>query len=129
MLQNLLADRFHLALHHETRELPVYELVAAKSGPKLPAAVGDSTGMTTGATRISGQFPLADLSRYLSQNLGRTVLDRTALEGAFQIKLEWKADEESIFTAIQEQLGLRLEATRGAVDVLVIDHVEKPSEN
>ncbi len=120
MLQSLLADRFHLALLHETRELPVYELVAAKNGPKLPAAVDDSTRMSTAATRIDGVFPLVDLARFLSQNLGRTVLDRT---------LEWKADEESIFTAIQEQLGLRLESTKAGVDVLVVDRVERPSGN
>jgi uncharacterized protein (TIGR03435 family) len=129
MLQSLLAGRFHLELRHESRELPVYELVVAKSGPKLPAAVDGSTGITTGATRINGQFPLGDLARYLSQNLGRMVLDRTGLEGAFQIKLEWKPDEESVFTAIQEQLGLRLESTKAAVDVLMIDHAERPSEN
>jgi uncharacterized protein (TIGR03435 family) len=85
--------------------------------------------MATGATRISGQFSVADLARYLSQNLGRTVLDRTGLVGAFQFKLEWNPEAESIFTAIQEQIGLRLESTRGSVDVLVIDRAERPMEN
>jgi uncharacterized protein (TIGR03435 family) len=129
MLRTLLADRFKLALHHESRELSVYALAAARSGSKLGAAPQDATSITTGAARISGRFPLSDLARYLSQTLGRTVVDQTGLAGVFEIKLEWMPDEESLFTAIQEQLGLRLEPAKEAVDVLVIDHVEKPSGN
>jgi len=127
MLQTLLADRFKLAVRHEARELPVYALVVAKNGPKLRAAEGGS--MSSGPSMLRGQVPLSELAHYLSPSLGRTVLDRTGLAGTFEIKLEWMPDEESLFTAIQEQLGLRLESTKAAVDVLVIDRAEKPSEN
>lgn len=128
MLQALLADRFQLVVRHETRELSVYALVITKKGPKLLAADG-TRGMTTGPGRISGHWRPADLARYFSQTLGRTVLDQTGLTGFFDIKLEWMPEDDSVFTVIQEQLGLRLESTKAPVEVLVIDHAEKPSAN
>ena len=156
MLQALLEDRFKLALHRETRELPVYSLVVAKKGPKLlqaksgePDAEG-GTYMRMGRGQLNGHgLGMADIVRALTQQLGRTVVDKTGLTGKYDFTLKWTPDETStplgppgmgnaspadssgpsIFTAIQEQLGLKLESQKGLVGILVIDHVEKPSEN
>ncbi len=171
MLQSLLVDRFKLTLHRETKELPVYELVIAKSGPKLqearpgdtyPNGIGGLGGysgphmLQIRSGQLVGQaLPMADLVRLLTRPLGRTVLDKTGLTSTYDFNLQWTPDESqlpmlegteggqqgtgnarppdstgpSIFTAIQEQLGLKLESKKGPVEVLVIDHVEKPSEN
>jgi uncharacterized protein (TIGR03435 family) len=134
MTQNLLAERFKLALHRETRELPMYTLVADKNGPKIHA-VEPGTGRTSGglgkleATQISMQ-KLADL---LARITGYQVVENTGLKGAFTFKLEWTPDEvaaggdpgPSLSSALREQLGLRLEGHKGPVEVLVIDHIEK----
>jgi uncharacterized protein (TIGR03435 family) len=132
MLQTLLADRFKLVLHSETRELPVFALVVGKSGPKIQEVTDGIGTMTTGRGRLSCRLPIAAFARYLSPTLGRTVLDRTGLTGAFDIKLEWTPDGDdasgpSILTAVQEQLGLKLESARGPVEILVIEHAEKPA--
>jgi uncharacterized protein (TIGR03435 family) len=146
MLRTLLTDRFQLQLHRETKELPVYELVAAKSGPKLhKAEPGGHTGMKgeNGSFVFEGtsmpQFAedLATLSQ-----VDRPVLDRTGIPGVFDFNLKFgesndemkraliAGDGASIFTLIQEQLGLKLEARKGPVEMLVIDHVERvPTEN
>ena len=158
MLQALLADRFQLTLHRETKELPVYALIIAKKGPKLQETHpgdNDPTGMTFGRGLLKGEgVPIALLVRHLSQQrLGRPVLDKSGLTGKYDFTLQWTPEENrapmfkgtrdggqgpdsppdssgpSIFTAIQEQLGLRLESQKGPVEVLVIDHVERPSEN
>jgi bla regulator protein BlaR1 len=165
MLQPLLVDRFKLQVHPETKDLPVYELVVAKSGPKLKEAKpGDtySNGIK-GPDGHSGPglmwiqdghltcqaIPISDLARLLSQRLGHNVLDKTGLTGKYDYVVQWPREEAqapmsdgaeggapapdssepSIFTAIQEQLGLKLESGRAPVEVLVIDHVEAPSEN
>jgi bla regulator protein blaR1 len=149
MIQGLLADRFKLALHRETREVPVYELVAAGEGPQLHAATPGDTyangvksvgGRPTGGGGISqpakGQLVgqgvrIASLVRELSRELGgRIVVDKTGLTGNYDFTLQWKPDEShaSIFSAIQEQLGLKLESQKEPVEVLVIDRAEKPSE-
>jgi bla regulator protein BlaR1 len=169
MLQALLSDRFQLRFHSDTKELPVYALVITKNGPKLRQAKPDDTYpngfkgpedrptggagmmlMQLGGGQITGQgVPLADLVKQLSQQLKRTVQDKTGLMGKYDFTLRWTPDESqgppgparidntpppgdsgpSIFTAIQEQLGLKLESQTGPVEILVIDHVEKPSEN
>jgi bla regulator protein blaR1 len=152
-LRKLLADRFHLAIHTETKELPVYALVVAKSGPKFQeakrAAQDGDGGFHWGRGHTYGQMvTMAEFVEVLSGVLGRPVLDDTAIKGRFDLKLEWTPEGfvprerpagnnepqidpngPSIFTAIQEQLGLRLESRKGPVEILVIDHAEKPSEN
>jgi uncharacterized protein (TIGR03435 family) len=143
MLQTLLADRFQLRLRRETKELPVYALVVGKNGSKLREA--DGVGMTTGRGRITARrISMERFAAHLGNRLGRTVLDRTGLQGNFAFELEWTPDPgqplgpnptplessgPSIFTALQDQLGLKLEPQKGSVEMLVIDHVEKPSEN
>jgi uncharacterized protein (TIGR03435 family) len=143
MLQTLLADRFHLQSHIEEKQLPIYVLVAAKNGPKLQKAKSASgLGGALGNLRAhaNGAVSMSQLADYLSLRLGRPVRDQTTLEGAYVIVLDWTPDPTtsqpdappgpSIFTALQEQLGLRLAPEKGPVEVLVIDHVERvPTEN
>jgi bla regulator protein BlaR1 len=155
MVRALLEDRFQLKAHRETKEMPVYALVVAKDGPKLSAAVDTSVhgGRTPPGAWTLKNVGTADLVRYLSQQLSRTVIDKTGLSGHYDVKLEWTPERgeggpeaiglpprpdvatppstagPSIFTAIQEQLGLKLESTKGPVEIVVIDHAEKPSAN
>ena len=147
MTQTLLADRFKLALHNESRQMPIYVLVAGKGGPKIHA-VADGQSRTSGrpgrleATKITMQ-KLADL---LARMVGQQVVDETGMKGVFDFTLEWSPDETqkatapdevaapasgpSIFAALREQLGLNLEGRKGPVEILVVDHVEKaPTEN
>lgn len=137
MLRTLLADRFKLAVHTETRQLPVYELVVAKGGQKMEKA-DRPTGFGSGGAMIKGTMEMSTLVSCLSSTLGRRVIDQTGLTGAYTLSLKWTPDDRaatgdnsppSLVTAIQEQLGLRLESTKGPVDILVIDHAEKPTEN
>jgi uncharacterized protein (TIGR03435 family) len=144
MMQALLAERFKLALHRETRQLPVYALVVAKGGPLVkpgpaPESMGQNPFQMPGRGRLNGtQVSAAMLANVLSGQLGRTVRDETGLAGVFDFRLEWTPDttspdagsRPSIFTALQEQLGLRLQARKGMEEVLVIDHIERaPTEN
>lgn len=145
MVQALLADRFHLVVHAETRQLPVYALVVAKGGPKFqPSQVNGATiNSYPNRMHIAGSDDtIALLARELAETLGRVVLNRTSLIGRYDINLRWTPEDATpigtapppgappdIFTAIQEQLGLKLQSTKGPVDVLVIDHVEPPSAN
>lgn len=141
LLQTLLADRFALKVHREIQELPVYSLVTGKKGPALAAHVGDdapsvSMDFSPGkAVMIARNTSMAAFARALSRLPGRPVNDNTGLRGTFDFTLEWSPDQTeestgaSLFTAIQEQLGLKLESTKGPVEVIVIDHVERPSEN
>lgn len=158
LLQSLLEDRFKLKVHRETRQLPMYTLVlAAKDGalgPQLhPSRLDCSVDFTKCSVRAgagqfsSGSTPLVSLVNFLaSAVVQRVVVDRTGLDGRFDISLEWTpdrtplplngdtpappaSDKPSIFAALQEQLGLKLEAERGPVDVVVIDHVERPTED
>ena len=148
MMRALLADRFQLKFHQETRTLPVFDLVVAKNGPKFQHATEAATG---GSRRSSGQLTIskgtmASVASTLSNILGKKVIDKTALTGEYELKLKWTPDDyqapplrpnapppdpnnPSIFTAIQEQLGLKLESAKGPVEVLVIDSVSKPTEN
>jgi uncharacterized protein (TIGR03435 family) len=148
--QQLLADRFHLQVHWDTRELPVYALVVAKNGPKLkaPKTPEQGSGTSSGNGLIAGNsLTVAEIAQTLTQEasteLGRVVLDRTGIAGRYDITLKWTPDTSndptsgsspidagpSLFTAIQEQLGLKLEPSKGPVQVLVIDNVDMPSEN
>jgi uncharacterized protein (TIGR03435 family) len=145
MVQALLADRFKLKAHQETRQLPVYALLVAKNGPKFQPSQITGTTIDTGRARLhiaGSDDTIGILARELAQTLGRVVLNQTSLSG--DLKLRWTPDDApppmlngepdpsappGIFTAIQEQLGLKLESTRGPVPVLVIDSVEMPSAN
>jgi uncharacterized protein (TIGR03435 family) len=153
-MRTLLADRFHLAVHPETKEAPVYALVVGKSGSKLqPGKGGARDGlMSMGRSQITAEgVELQMMIPMLATILGRPVINKTGLAGKFDFKLEWTPDPNqafgnfgppppdapppgdpsgpSIFTAVQEQLGLRLESEKGPVEMVVIDRVEKPSEN
>ena len=141
MIQALLADRFRLRLHPETRELPVYALVVSEDGHKLhPNNEASPPNVNTGPGHIAAQkISVLNLARLLAPHLDRPVIDRTNLAGRFDFKLEWAPEPSgnapadtsapSLFTALQEQLGLKLEAQRGPVEVLVVENVERPSEN
>jgi uncharacterized protein (TIGR03435 family) len=176
MLQTLLADRFRLTLHRETRELPVYNLTAKKSGLKLPPAKDTAclsfppgtTPQPMPGTSDCGYAPLflsstelriegrklhiVDLVRDLARALGQPVLDKTGFTGEFDIDLNY-TDEDvmkspssaapddaggnrltaspnlSIIFAAMDQLGLKLQPTKGPVEVLVVDHAERPTPN
>jgi uncharacterized protein (TIGR03435 family) len=155
----LLAERFQLSIHSDTKDLPIYELVLAKNGHKLQASKEQDGGkqhMRTGRGQMTAEgSTIQMLTNILSNLTGRTVVDRTGLTGRFDFKMEWTPDPggpmgpggpggpdgrpeaaappdlsgPSIFTAVQEQLGLKLESTRGPVEIIVIDRVEKASEN
>lgn len=158
MLQQMLASRFNLKAHHETRIFPVYALVVAKGGPKIsPVKPGDPSGAPKGLEHlpsgilrrghgklIAWNSPLSRLEPFLRSELGRPVVDETGLTGNYTFTLEWTPEllsvsstngggtedsAPSIFTALQEQLGLKLVAKKAPLAVLVIDHVEQPSPN
>jgi uncharacterized protein (TIGR03435 family) len=147
MVQALLADRFHLKTHQEIRQLPIYDLVVAnpKAGPKLLATEAHGTTIDNNKRSIhivGGDDSIELLTEYLSRTLARNVVDTTGITGRFDISLKWTPQDSlatttdpapdappDIFTAIQEQLGLKLVPSKGPVPVLVIDHVEMPSEN
>lgn len=150
MLQSVLAGRFHLVCHFETRTLPAYALVVAKGGPKLtevqpgtlPNGFTDPGGISADRNTIAATTaPISLLMAVLQQRLGRPVVDRTGLTGRYTFKLNWTPASApapntpdgdqgaSIFTALQEQLGFKLEATHAPVQVLVVDHIDRPTEN
>jgi len=150
MLQNLLEQRFSLRLHRETQPLPVYILTLAKNGPKLKTSDPQgSTNVQAGGNSVSVQHgELARMTQLLATVLGRPVVDRTGLTGLYDFSLRWDdapireggvpgldapaapgADHGSIFTAIQDQLGLRLEPQRAPIDVIVVDRIDRPSQN
>ena len=151
MLQGLLEERFQLKYHRETRDLTQYKLLVAKGGPKLREAQGGDPKTDPGGTRVNRGLiqghrdGILDLVNFLQSELGRPVVDNSGLTGRYDFKLEWVPDESqpnsqgvappadaagpSIFAAIQEQLGLKLEAVKAPTEVFVIDHVEKPNEN
>lgn len=146
MLQTLLADRFQLLFHRETRVLPVYGLTVTKSGPKLhKAEPGGHTDMR--AENGSFVFRGTSMEQFADdlavlRNVDRPVLDRTGIPGVFDFSLKFgdtsgemkralvADDGVSIFTVMPEQLGLRLEPDKGAIEMLVIDHIARtPTEN
>jgi uncharacterized protein (TIGR03435 family) len=136
MLQALLAERFKLQVHRG--ELPAYSLVVGKGGAKLQRTTSDHSSASDGRGLITDRgVTSAMLATQLSTQLERIVVDKTGLTEKYDLKLEWvpeldadSASGPSVFTAIQEQLGLKLESTKGDVEVLVIDHIERvPTEN
>ena len=142
LLRSMLADRFHLKVHWETRQGDVYALVIAKSGSKLTVDTDPAkeSGLNTSKFGHQGKMigtkaPMLYLSSNLGNQLGRTVIDKTGLQDKYDWTLTWDPDPTadstmpSLFTAVQEQLGLKLEPQKGPVEALVIDSVEKPSEN
>lgn len=162
MFQVILRDRFGLQFHKETRNMPVYELVPAKSGASLQAlpeqtdaekeadekAAEKSRGSMNvnqngeGVVVNARGVRMVQLVATLSNYAGRTVVDKTGLPGEYNIQLRWLPEEiasahhsengdqlPSLFTAVQEQLGLRMVAAKGDVETLVVDHVEHPTEN
>lgn len=170
MMQALLADRFHLVIHRETKELPTYALTVGKNGPKLKEAEiaagpdGKNGRMMMRPGHLEGKgFAMPQFAELLARQLGRPVLDMTELTGNYDFTLEFTPDENqrmammggmpppmhppegagggraemrapeggpSIFAAVQEQLGLKLESRKGPVETLVVDQAEKvPTEN
>jgi uncharacterized protein (TIGR03435 family) len=140
MMRNMLADRFKLEFHRETRTLPEYALVVAKGGIKIPELGPDDpkqqgTSQGPRSIQING-FDLATLARMLISVVGAPVIDRTELKGYYKIKLQHQPfqgaapDDEmpTIFAALA-QIGLRLEPIKGPVEVVVIDRAEMPTEN
>jgi uncharacterized protein (TIGR03435 family) len=146
MVDKLMADRFQLKFHFEKREQTVYVLTVVKTGPKLTTSRSEpsaSGGMGFGPPGHFGatNATMADIANALGQGaLNRPVIDQTGLTGKFDLRLTWTPDElqsatesadapPDLFTAIQLELGLKLVSTKAPVDVLVIDHVERPSAN
>jgi len=152
MLQALLVERFKLAAHKENRPAPVYALVVDKDGPKFKEASPNFKSMgslrpglvffRSGKSDVQGfkgALTMAKVASFLSGSLGRPVHDLTGLTGTYDIDLAWvpeqspaamSGDAATLFTAIRESLGLRLEARKEPVEMLVIDHVERiPTEN
>jgi uncharacterized protein (TIGR03435 family) len=144
-LQSLLEDRFQLKVHSGTKVMPAYALVIAKGGPKLhkadPAELPILSTQRPGRLRCGGASMAAFAAELTDDGVDRQIFDKTGLAGTYDFTLEWTPDEApgagapsndsgpSIFTAVQEQLGLKLIPTKGPVPVLVIDHAEMPSEN
>ncbi|MGA7156439.1 MAG: TIGR03435 family protein [Acidobacteriaceae bacterium] len=147
MLQTLLADRFLLKIHHETRSLSVLALTIAPGGPKLrpPTGKGNSLQSNDNGSLEAHNAPLTDLVNelgYLPEISGRMVVDQTGLTGHYDFKLTWTPQQladnnpttqsssaPGLFAALPEQLGLKLKSTKAPVDVIVIDHVDPPTPN
>jgi uncharacterized protein (TIGR03435 family) len=153
IVQRVLADRFRLRVHRETRDLPVYALIVGKNGPKLRESAPDAkfaAGFEMGglARMTNKRTPMTRFAEFLSIHAHRPVVDRTGLTGFYDFTLEWSSDDAQqsalatagvpkdpdavgspLFTAVQEQLGLKLETSKAPVEVLVIDQAERPSEN
>lgn len=140
MLRSLLAERCQLKTHTETRELPVYDLVIAKSGVKMKVAAPneESMAMISGRKMTAHAMIVKDVANIMTGDVGRLIVDKTGLgDKKFDFELRWTPDDQqgssdagpSIFTAFEEQLGLKLVSSRAKVGVLVIDHIEQPSAN
>jgi uncharacterized protein (TIGR03435 family) len=137
MDQVLFANRLKLKVHFETKEMPIFALVIAKGGQKMTGAKNADTYTVGNGKMQAWGISMDVLAGQLSQEMGHIVQDQTGLKGNYSFTLRYSDDvnsspdssEPSIYTALQEQLGLKLEPAKGPVDVLVIDHVERPSEN
>jgi bla regulator protein BlaR1 len=145
-VQSVLADRFHVVLHHATKEMPVFVLVLAKNGPKgmNPSTQGEPDWVTNGHHLSCQHCSMPMIAKgFLAGQTHRNVTDQTGLAGDFDFTLDWSPDapagaapdadvaasQPPFFLALREQLGLKLEPQRGPVEVLVIDRAEKPSAN
>ena len=146
LVRKLLAERFGLKVHTEQREMPVYALILAKGGAKLTQSTHDphdvpdlsGSGNSVQQSMRFTNLSMTELATGLQDWTDRPVVNRTGLSGRYDFKLRWTSDETrtaapdappGLFTAIQEQLGLKLVSAKAPVDVLVIDHVERPSAN
>ena len=138
MVQALLAERCNLKLHQETRVLPAYDLVIAKGGSRLQTSTANGRTIRTGTNYFNGQgLTSAMIAEQLSYLAGRIVVDKTDLTDRYDPKLQWTPDgapitdnsPPALFTAVQEQLGLKLDSAKEPVEVLVIDHIDQPSAN
>jgi uncharacterized protein (TIGR03435 family) len=158
MLRPILIDRFQVKVHNEIKTLPVFDLVLLRSGPKFqkssPPTNNPNHPVPDGQPSPGGVWihnydltataiPLSTLADVLADQLDRTVIDKTGLTGLFDLKLKWTPDRllnnaaddgsqnlpPSLFTALQEQLGLKLDSSKGPVETLIVDHAEKPSPN
>ncbi len=156
LIRTFLVERFKIEAHRETKEMPTYDLTIAKGGLKMKEAKPDDTYangikgpdgksrgggmMMMGRGRMTGQgIAMKGLSNNLTNVTHRPVIDKTGLTAIYDFELKWTPDDApagsteentgSIFTAVQEQLGLRLDASKGMVETLIVDHVEKPSED
>jgi uncharacterized protein (TIGR03435 family) len=157
MFRKLLADRFNLKLHWDKRDLAVYALRLGKGGPKIAGSQGDPNGLPHQNMRPTPQLvtlkvtnaSMADFMLEMQEVLDKPIVDQTGLTGKFDFTLQWTPDESQLsamgmhvsppadspnaqpglFTAIQEQLGLKLDAVKAPADVLVMDKVERPSAN
>ncbi len=142
--QALLAERFGLAVHKEMKEQPIYVLTVAKNGPKLTLieSPGARRGITSNRGRIQGYATTMEmLALNLASTVGKPVIDKTGLNGRYDWVLQFAPDEvaagsqnaenpgPTLFTALQEQVGLKLDATKGPVENVVIDHIDRPSPN
>jgi uncharacterized protein (TIGR03435 family) len=144
MVQLLLTDRFHLVLHHETRELSVYAIVRANKEPVLKVSEGNAMNIPTGGFTPPGSLFVynatltnfaAFLQRFSTGDIDRPVVDQTAIPGHFDFELHYTPGnappdataKPGIFTAMQEQLGLKLKLTKAPVDVLIIDSASLPT--
>ncbi|HKE25001.1 MAG TPA: TIGR03435 family protein [Bryobacteraceae bacterium] len=169
MLRSLLEDRFRLSVHRETKQGPLYELVVAKAGFKLQAlkdadckvanpgtdlGCGDFTKTSRNGSLAGPRVKISDVAEMLPRLLDRPVIDKTRIEGYFNLDLRWTVRTDAaldvdssredrrdqrqavvdgsdltIFAALEQQLGLRLEAKKGPIEALIVDHVERPSAN
>ena len=151
LLQPVLADRYHLKIRRETRAMPIYSLVIAKGGLKLKLAAKDAKqGTRYGNMIVCERYDIRRLAFDLTGNLNMPVVDKTGLTGIYDMNLKWTPDparpafgdvrdpaelpapdpsRPEIFTAIKEQLGLELKAEKGPVDVIVIEHADRPTPN
>jgi bla regulator protein BlaR1 len=155
-LEELLAERTKLAVHRGTKEVPAYALVMSKGGAKFKEAKSSDPDLTNGALRMTGTqitgegVPLASLAGLLARQLGRPVLDKTGLTGKYDFSLQWEPEAEAgqspaggdhnlqsvpsvdaggLMAAVRSQLGLKLDPAKTEVEVLVVDHLERPSGN
>jgi uncharacterized protein (TIGR03435 family) len=134
MLQGMLAGRFKLVVERAKKKMPVYVLVVAKGGHKMKPVVNDDSGYGGGIRRIDGRgITMATLAKLLSSRVtDRPVVDSTGLGGKFAFSLEWapEPDDPSVYIAVQEQLGLKLDPRRMLTEVITVTHAERnPTEN
>ncbi len=152
LIQAMLVEKFHLKMHTEVKTLPVYELVVAKSGAKVKAATtveGEAAPPRDGNYTVHNGaldghgMTMVSVAAVLTEVVRRKVIDKTGMTGGYDVALKWTPEEDlnngkdsggadaapPIFTAVQEQLGLKLQAGKGPVETFVVDHVERPAEN
>jgi len=141
LIRSLLTDRFHLAVRRETRQRPVYLLVVGKDGPKLtPHNDGTGSGTRKTCGQLKGtRLTMDTIATVLSRQLDRDVLNQTNLPGKYDFQLDWTPDygpcsddapvRPAFVTAIQQQLGLKLEAGKGPAEYLIVEHIDRPTEN